>query len=520
MRGKETHPASSSGLYPLGAPSQPAYSETMQRAHALSALSTLFLVSVFVACGSDGDEAIDDDAMGGASTGGKGLGGETSTGGDSMGGATGDGGSASGGQDGTGGGGPVLLPQVTVTVFGAGAGRAVELLDGTNRSGVTDAEGKVTFDDVVTPYGVAGVVVAGADAPGVLEVQGLTRDDPTLVMPTGFVNISNMRTSGTATLSVPAGVTVPGGGVLTNIVGTQMNNTVVATDTSGEWTNRGLVWPGPDPQTTRMFGLYLSTGAGRPFYIASGESTEMTFEDGVDVTGITFNVNEAVPALDHQITLDFRDLDEATPATVSLWSANIRGARFPMGSSFGRNTLHTIGGHSGANVVVDSAVPQAGGALEAVFGDDFSALGTGTWVQLAQPIDGVSTTFVVDADKAVDASPASLPDFTSAPILTWSEIDGASAIEITVTQDSVAGYPIYRGVLPGDATSLDLSALYSLTAALDPDEDYTVSIQSVFLEGFSPDVDADGFGRLLQAGSGRLGDADEFEIHRSNLRWE
>ncbi len=498
----------------------------MQRAHALSVFSTLLLVAGFSACGSEGDEPIGGGAMGGASsggasTGGKGsLGGESSTGGDAMGGATGDGGSPSGGQDGTGGSGPVLLPQVTVTVFGAGAGRAVELLDGTNRSGVTDAEGKVTFDNVMTPYGVAGIVVNSVDAPGVLEVRGLTRDDPTLVMPTAFVNISNMRTSGTATLSVPAGVTVPGGGVLTNIVGAQMSNTVVATDASGEWTTRGLVWPGPDPLTTRLFGLSLSTGAGRPFYIASGESTEMTFEDDVDVTGIAFNVNEAVPALDHTVTLDFRDLDEATPATVSLWSANIRGARFPLGESFGRNTLHMISGHSGANVVVDSAVPEAGGALEAVFGDDFSAPGTGTWVQLAQPADGVSTTFVVDVDRAVDATPVSLPDFASAPVIKWKEIVGASAIEVTVTQDSVLGYPIYRAVLPGDAISLDLAALYALSAALDPNEDYTVSIQSVFLDGFSPDVDADGFGRLLQAGSGRLSDADEFEIHRSNLRWE
>lgn len=275
-----------------------------------------------------------------------GAGGAGGTGGDAGSGGTGVGGmgavGGSAGSSGTGGAagmggaagsdsGPMVLDNVVVTVVGgAPDGNEVLLLDGSGRTATTNTDGQVSFSNVPVPYGVVAQVFAGTSPQPTVEAQGLTRADPVLNGP-GFVNVSNGRVTGQAAPAVADGGTVPAGCTPSVIVGNTAVGQLVAADELGNFTSRGLVWPGSAPLSTRLFGLHVCLDATPPAYLSFGLSDPFVIANGDDLTaGLVFDVDAAVPARDHSIDVDFEDLPDSTEATVELWSVTLARTRLPL----------------------------------------------------------------------------------------------------------------------------------------------------------------------------------------------
>jgi hypothetical protein len=485
------------------------------KTRSMKVAASIMALAVGIGCGDDDVAPVDGGTRADAATDAGGMDGgrPDGGGGDEDGGAEDGGGAEDAGDPDA---GPVILETVVVTVVGGPpAGHEVLLLDGSARRATTDATGTVTFTDVPIPYGLAATTFATESPPAVLEYRGLTRPDPTMVASTGFVTVGLARTAGSATLVTPSGVSVPMVG-RQNIVGATAVNTVVATDDAGNWSNRSLHWSGSAPLTTKLYGFYFHPGP-TPTYISAGLTEEATFVNGMMYSGLAIDVDTAVPQEDHRITIDFGSLPAATPAEVALWALSFEGERIGLGSAFGRNLLHSVAGHTGAPVEVDTTAVTAGTTWSVQFGDPFEPA-----VHIVMPAAAGGTTAVaVDATRFVSSfEPATRPaDLTTVPVLRWAAVAGANALEITLTGDGLA-YTAYRAVIPADHTELDLNTLWELAGPLSASRDYTWSVRAIYLPGFDADADADGTGRLLTAGGGgRLGSEDAFEIYRTTADW-
>jgi hypothetical protein len=304
------------------------------------------------------------------------------------------------------------------------------------------------------------------------------------------------------------------------IIGNTAVGQLVAPNADGSF-SRGLVWPGTDPLVTQLFGLYVCLDTARPDFLSFGFSGEVTLANGDTLaTGLVFDVDTDVPERDHDFTVDFEGLPQATAGTVELWSTTLGGKRLPFAGNFRRAVLAQIPGHTGTPVAVQSALPTGATTVLVTYGDT-NVPGESVWV-VKSPAAGDATTFAPsDAPRIGGLTPATRPAdvTTTAPVIRWDPVTGADLIHVSNFQTG-ASFTRHSALLPGDATELDLAGHYALSTAPSNADELIVDVEAFSVEGLTVDDDVDGTGRRLSvAGFGRLPLMDRVGIGRMRVSW-
>jgi hypothetical protein len=352
-----------------------------------------------------------------------------------------------------------------------------------------------------------------------MEVHGLTRADPVLIPPTGFFNVGNARFTGQASLAVSDAGSLPASCSLVSIVGNTAVGQLLASDDTGAFSNRGLLWPGLGPLTTRLFGFYYCRDTAPPRYLGVGFSDELVVNDGDAFTDVNFDVDTPVEQTDHEFSIDFEDLDTSTFANVELWAATVGGERVHFAGTFSRTLLAEYTGHTGTPITESSAVPTGPTSVAVRFGGPQS---TDLIVQIVKPISASGTTRfeASEGPRVRNLTPAARPSDvdTTAPVLEWDPVSEADLVRVVVYQDGDQ-LPRVHAILPGDATRLDLATHYEMSEPLLAGP-LTVTVTAFTLQGATADETVDGSGQILDpGGQGRMSLLDTAARGQVSLGW-